>query len=54
MLRRFLFTLVVCMGGATDAGAQLAEQTGLVGTVTDSGGGVIPGAGVTAVNVETQ
>ena len=43
MLRRFLFTLVVCMGGATGAWAQLAEQTGLVGTVTDSGGGVIPG-----------
>ena len=54
MLRRFLFTLVVCMGGATGAWAQLAEQTGLVGTVTDSGGGVIPGAAVTAVNVETQ
>jgi Carboxypeptidase regulatory-like domain/TonB-dependent Receptor Plug Domain len=54
MLRRLLFALVVCMGGATDAEAQLAEQTGLVGTVTDSGGGVIAGASVTAVNVETQ
>ena len=54
MLRRLLFALVVCMGGAADAEAQLAEQTGLVGTVTDSGGGVIAGASVTAVNVETQ
>ena len=54
MLRRFFVTLVVCMGGATGAWAQLAEQTGLVGTVTDSGGGVIPGAAVTAVNVEYQ
>ena len=54
MLRRFFVTFVVCMGGATGAWAQLAEQTGLVGTVTDSGGGVIPGAAVTAVNVGTQ
>jgi Ni/Co efflux regulator RcnB len=49
MLPRLLSTLVMCMGVATGAWAQLAEQTGLVGTVTDSGGGVIPGAGVTAV-----
>ncbi|WP_448989450.1 carboxypeptidase regulatory-like domain-containing protein [Luteitalea sp.] len=34
--------------------AQLASQTGLVGTVTDSGGGVLPGATVTAVNLGTQ
>src|SRR4029453_6420090 len=54
MLRRFLFTLVVCVGVATGGWAQLAEQTGLVGTVTDSGGGVVPGAAVTAVNVGTQ
>ena len=39
---------------STGAWAQLASQTGLVGTVRDSGGGVIPGASVTAVNVETQ
>ncbi len=31
--------------------AQLASQTALVGTVTDSGGGVLPGASVVAVNV---
>src|SRR4029453_6261639 len=54
MLRRFLFTLVVCVGVATGGWAQLAEQTGLVGTVTDSGGGIVPGAAVTAVNVETK
>ena len=41
-------------GRRNGRGAQLAEQTGLVGTVTDSGGGVIAGASVTAVNVETQ
>ena len=35
----------------TSAWAQLASQTALVGTVTDSGGSVIPGAQVVAVNV---
>ena len=34
--------------------AQLASQTALVGTVTDSGGGVIPGATVVAVNTGTN
>ena len=34
--------------------AQLASQTALVGTVTDSGGLVLPGAQVVAVNVGTK
>src|SRR5687768_10188149 len=38
----------------TSAWAQLASQTALVGTVTDSGGLVVPGAQVVAVNVETK
>ena len=39
---------------AADASAQLASQTALVGTVTDSAGLVVPGAQVVAVNVGTQ
>src|SRR5262249_2662485 len=39
---------------ATNASAQLASQTALVGTVTDSGGLVVPGAQVVAVNTGTQ
>jgi hypothetical protein len=39
---------------STSAWAQLASQTALVGTVTDSGGSVVPGAQVVAVNVSTQ
>ena len=54
MLSRILFILALCVSMAASAWAQLAEQTGLLGTVRDSGGGVIPGASVTAVNVETQ
>ena len=49
---------VVCIGLvvllASSASAQLATQTALVGTVTDSSGGVIPGATVVAVNTGTQ
>jgi len=39
---------------ATGAWAQLASQTALVGTVTDSAGLVLPGAHVTAVNSGTH
>ena len=39
---------------ATNAWAQLASQTALVGTVTDSGGAVLPGASVVAVNIGTK
>jgi hypothetical protein len=45
-------SLVLCL--ATAAWAQLASQTALVGTVTDSGGLVVPGAQVVAVNVGTK
>ena len=51
---RILWSAALCLLLATPAAAQLASQTGLVGTVTDSGGGVLPGASVTAVNVGTQ
>src|ERR1043165_8754597 len=44
-----LFLLV-----ATSAWAQLASQTALGGAVTDSGGAVVPGAQVVAVNVGTK
>ena len=54
MVHRFLLSAALCVFFSTGAWAQLASQTGLVGTVRDSGGGVIPGASVTAVNVETQ
>jgi hypothetical protein len=43
-----------CLLFATAAAAQLASQTALVGTVTDSGGGVMPGAQVLAVNIGTK
>jgi len=39
---------------ATPTWAQLASQTALVGTVTDSGGLVVPGAQVVAVNTGTR
>ena len=39
---------------ATDASAQLASQTALVGTVTDSADLVVPGAQVVAVNTGTR
>src|SRR3954471_8652693 len=39
---------------ATSALAQLASQTALVGTVTDSGSLVVPGAQVIAVNTGTK
>src|SRR6185503_12919416 len=39
---------------ATTAGAQLSQQTALVGSVTDSAGLAVPGAQVVAVNSGTQ
>jgi Carboxypeptidase regulatory-like domain/TonB dependent receptor len=54
MLRRFVLAIALGLAVASGAWAQLASQTALVGTVKDNGGGVIPGASVTAVNVETQ
>ena len=49
--------LLVCLSAvahSAEAEAQLASQTALVGTVTDGGGGVVPGAQVVAVNAGTK
>src|SRR5688572_28605202 len=54
MLRRIALAFVLSWALATSAWAQLASQTALVGTVTDSGGLVVPGAQVVAVNIGTK
>jgi hypothetical protein len=54
MTRRISLIASVCLLLATSAWAQLASQTALVGTVTDSAGLVVPGAQVIAVNVGTK
>ena len=54
MIRRLSVSLLFSLSLATTALAQLASQTALVGTVTDSGGLLVPGAQVVAVNVGTQ
>ena len=54
MLRRICLSLSLVLSLSTAAYAQLASQTALVGTVTDSGGLVVPGAQVVAVNVGTK
>ena len=54
MRRQIALSLVLGLLLATSAWAQLASQTALVGTVTDSGGLVVPGAQVVAVNAGTK
>jgi hypothetical protein len=54
MIRTMLLCLSLGLLTVAPAWAQLAGQTALVGTVTDSSGSVVPGASVTAVNVGTQ
>src|SRR5207247_1663646 len=56
MRMRSRLTLWVLAGlfCASPAAAQLASQTALVGTVTDSSGSVVPGASVVAVSTGTQ
>ena len=54
MIRRVSSFLGLGLLLATSAWAQLASQTALVGTVTDSGDLVVPGAQVVAVNVGTK
>jgi hypothetical protein len=54
MLRRVSSLLGLALFVATSASAQLASQTALVGTVTDSGNLVVPGAQVVAVNRGTK
>src|SRR5207247_7221577 len=54
MIRRLSSCVILGLCVATTAAAQLDSQTALVGTVTDSGGLVVPGAQVVAVNVGTK
>jgi hypothetical protein len=54
MVRRVASFLVLGLLLATAAHAQLASQTALVGTVSDTGGLVLPGASVVAVNAGTR
>ena len=54
MVRRISLSVGLALLVATSAWAQLASQTALVGTVTDSGGLVVPGAQVVAVNIGTK
>src|SRR5206468_10647088 len=54
MARRVVRSLSCAVLLATSAWAQLASQTALVGTVTDTDGLVVPGAQVVAVNVGTR
>src|SRR5688500_2596680 len=54
MTARLLMALGFGVFLATSASAQLATQTALVGTVTDTAGLVVPGAQVVAVNTGTQ
>jgi hypothetical protein len=54
MRGRITLSLVLALLCVDRAWAQLASQTALVGTVTDSSGSVLPGASVTAVNAGTK
>src|SRR5229473_6365306 len=54
MLCRVVLSLSCVLLVTTSASAQLASQTALVGTVTDSAGLVVPGAQVSAVNAGTR
>jgi len=54
MRSRLTLWALLALSCATPAAAQLASQTALVGTVTDSGGAVVPGAQVVAVNTDTR
>jgi hypothetical protein len=54
MIRRLSSSLIPGLLIATSAWAQLASQTALVGSVTDSAGLAVPGAQVVAVRVGTQ
>ena len=54
MLRPALLSLSLGLFLTTSAWAQLASQTALVGTVTDSDGLAVPGAQVVAVNAGTR
>jgi hypothetical protein len=53
-MRRLALSLGCTLWFAASAWAQLASQTALVGTVTDQGGLIVPGAQVVAVNAGTR
>src|SRR5687768_15068656 len=54
MIRHAMMSISLVLILASSAAAQLANQTAIVGTVTDSTRAVIPGASVVAVNVGTR
>jgi hypothetical protein len=54
MSYRLALYVLLALSSASPVAAQLASQTALVGTVTDSGGAVVPGASVIAVNTGTK
>src|SRR5207249_9903177 len=54
MMRRISLSSMFGLLFAASAWAQLASQTALVGTVTDSSGLVVPGAQVVAINAGTR
>src|SRR4029078_9492721 len=54
MLRPLSLLLRFGLFASSNASAQLASQTALVGTVTDSANLVVPGAQVVAINVGTK
>src|SRR5262245_14389674 len=54
MFHRSLLSIGLVVFLTGNASAQLATQTALVGTVSDSSGGVLPGATVVAVNTGTK
>src|SRR4029450_1165671 len=54
MIGRMFACAVLVVSISSNAWAQLASQTALVGTVTHSGGLVLPGPSAVAVNVGTR
>src|ERR671914_1918033 len=54
MIRHACMSTLLVVLLAASAAAQLANQTAIVGTVTDPSRAVIPGATVVAVNIGTQ
>jgi hypothetical protein len=51
---RLALCVLLTLSSASPVVAQLASQTALVGTVTDSSGSVLPGAQIVAVNAGTK
>jgi len=53
-MKKWLWLLLLCWVAAIPSRAQVANNTSLVGTVTDGSGQAVAGAKVTAVNVATN